>query len=161
ANEHRGLLTSLGVGAGAAPSTFTASYNADGNMTSQIYPNGLAAATRYDNNGEPTSLTYTKDGNPWLTFSQSNSVYGQTRLDSTPVSAKTLGYDPSGRLTTVADTVAYGGPASCSTRIYGYDADSNRATLSSYPDGGGSDTGNCSTSTTPTGYSFSYDQADR
>src|SRR5262249_875421 len=27
AGEHRGLLTSLGVGAGAAPSTFTANYN--------------------------------------------------------------------------------------------------------------------------------------
>ncbi|MCM3886311.1 hypothetical protein ND747_22060 [Frankia sp. R82] len=45
--------------------------------------------------------------------------------------------------------------------MYAYDAESNRSSLSSYPDAGGSDAGNCSTSTTPTVYSFSYDQADR
>ncbi|WP_192029242.1 hypothetical protein, partial [Candidatus Frankia nodulisporulans] len=45
--------------------------------------------------------------------------------------------------------------------MYVYDAESNRSSLSSYPDAGGSDAGNCSTSTTPTVYSFSYDQADR
>ncbi|WP_261566507.1 RHS repeat-associated core domain-containing protein [Frankia gtarii] len=33
--------------------------------------------------------------------------------------------------------------------------------LTSYPDGGGSDAGTCSTSTSATGYSFAYDQADR
>ncbi|WP_261570657.1 RHS repeat-associated core domain-containing protein [Frankia gtarii] len=33
--------------------------------------------------------------------------------------------------------------------------------LTSYPDGGGSDAGTCSTSTSATGYSFGYDQADR
>ncbi|WP_255648979.1 DNRLRE domain-containing protein [Frankia sp. ArI3] len=159
--EHRGLLTSLDVGAGSAPSTFTAGYNADGKLTSQTYPNGLVAATRYDDNGEPTALNYTKDGTPWLAFAQANSIYGQIRLDATPASTKSLGYDLSGRLTSVADTVSYGGPASCTTRSYGYDADSNRLSLTSYPDGGGSDAGTCSTSTSPSGYSFGYDQADR
>ncbi|WP_261558306.1 DNRLRE domain-containing protein, partial [Frankia tisae] len=159
--EHRGLLTSLNVGAGSAPSTFTAGYNADGKMTTQTYPNGLVASTRYDDNGEPTALSYAKDGNPWLAFSEANSVYGQIRSEATPASVKALGYDPSGRLTSVADTVSYGGPASCSTRVYAYDADSNRLSLTSYPDGGGSDAGTCSTSTSPSGYSFAYDQADR
>ncbi|MCL9760923.1 DNRLRE domain-containing protein [Frankia sp. AiPa1] len=159
--EHRGLLTSLNVGAGSAPSTFGATYDGDGKVTAQTYPNGLVAATRYDDNGEPTTLSYAMSGNTWLAFNQANSVFGQVRLDSTPASAKTLGYDQSGRLTSVADNVDYGGPATCTTRTYGYDADSNRTTLSSYPDAGGSDTGTCSTSTTPAVYSFSYDQADR
>ncbi|WP_261575301.1 hypothetical protein [Frankia gtarii] len=96
-----------------------------------------------------------------MAFAQANSVYGQIRLDATPASTKSLGYDPAGRLTSVADTVSYGGSASCTTRVYGYDADSNRLSLTSYPDGGGSDTGACSTSTSATGYSFGYDQADR
>ncbi|WP_243407460.1 DNRLRE domain-containing protein [Frankia canadensis] len=159
--EHRGLVTSLNVGAGSAPSTFTAGYNADGKITSQTYPNGLVAATRYDDNGEPTALSYAKGGTPWLAFAQTNSQFGQVRIDSTPASTKFVGYDLSGRMTAVTDTVSYGGPASCTTRIYGYDADSNRTALSSYPDGGGSDAGSCSTSTTPAVYSFSYDQADR
>ncbi|CUU54840.1 RHS repeat-associated core domain-containing protein [Parafrankia irregularis] len=161
ANEHRGLVTSLNVGAGSAPSTFTAAYNADGKLTSQTYPNGLVATTRYDNNAEPTSLTYAKSGTPWLAFTQANSIHEQVRLDTSPVSAKNLGYDLSGRLTSVADTVGYGGPASCTTRAYTYDPDSNRTALTSYPDAGGSETGTCSTSTTPTGYGFTYDQADR
>ncbi|KJE21584.1 RHS repeat-associated core domain [Frankia torreyi] len=162
ATEHRGLVTSLGVGAGSAPSTFTATYNGDGTLTSQTYPSGLVSTTRYDNNAEPTSLVYGKSGTPWLTFSQANSIYGQVRLDATAPATKTLGYDPAGRLNSVVDSVSYGGPRICTTRTYTYDLDSNRTALTSYPDAGGQpDTGNCSTSTTPAVYSHTYDQADR
>ncbi|WP_018640491.1 DNRLRE domain-containing protein [Parafrankia elaeagni] len=162
ATEHRGLVTSLGVGAGTAPSTFTATYNGDGDLTSQTYPNGLVATTRINNSGEPTSLTYAKSGTPWLTFSQASSVHGQVRIDSTPPAGKFLGYDPAGRLTSVIDAVSYGGPRICTTRTYTYDTDSNRTALTSYPDAGGQpDAGNCSTSTTPQVYSHTYDQADR
>jgi RHS repeat-associated protein len=160
--EHRGLVTSLGVGAGAAPSTFTAGYDGDGRLTAQTYPNGLVASTSYDNTGDATSLTYAKAGAPWLTFSQASSVHGQVRRDATPPATKTLGYDPAGRLTSVVDAIAYGGPRVCTTRTYSYDAESNRTALRSYPDAGGQpDTGNCSTSTTPAVYASGYDQADR
>ncbi|OAA27540.1 RHS repeat-associated core domain-containing protein [Frankia sp. EI5c] len=47
------------------------------------------------------------------------------------------------------------------TRIYTYDADSNRTALTSYPDARGSTTGTCSTATSPSTYSFFHDQADR
>ncbi|OAA27187.1 hypothetical protein UG55_100970 [Frankia sp. EI5c] len=114
---------------------FTATYNGDSTLTSQTYPNGLVATTRYDNSGDATSLTYAKSGTPWLAFSQSSSIYGQVRLDATPPAGKTLGYDPAGRVTTVADAVSYGGPRICTTRIYTYDADYNRTALNSYPDG--------------------------
>jgi hypothetical protein len=155
-------VTSLGVGAGSAPSTFTASYNGDGALTSQTYPNGLVATTRLDNTGQPTSLTYAKSGTPWLTFSQASSVYGQVRRDASPPASKTLGYDLSGRLTSVVDAVSYGGPMICTTRTYAYDPDSNRTTLNSHPDAGGQpNTGNCSTATTPDVYNHTYDQADR
>nr|MDT0664917.1 RHS repeat domain-containing protein [Micromonospora sp. DSM 115978] len=77
ATEHRGLVTSLGVGAGAAPSTFTATYDGDGALTSQTYPNGLFAATRYNNAGSPTTLTYAKGGSTWLTFTKIDNIYGQ------------------------------------------------------------------------------------
>ncbi|WP_165699198.1 GNAT family N-acetyltransferase [Candidatus Frankia alpina] len=32
----------------------------------------MVAATRYDDNGEPTALSYAKDGTPWLAFAQAN-----------------------------------------------------------------------------------------
>lgn len=160
--EHRGLVTSLGIGAGAAPSTFTATYNGDGAPTSQTYPNGLVASTRYDNEGKSTSLVYAKSGTPWVAFSQASSIHGQIRRDATPPATKTLGYDPAGRLTSVVDAVSYGGPRICTTRTYTYDADYNRTALTNYPDAGGQpDTGNCSTTTTPQVYSHTYDQADR
>jgi RHS repeat-associated protein len=160
--EHRGLRTSLGVGAGTAPSTFAATYDGDGKLTSQTYPNGLVAATRYDNVEQPTSLTYAKSGSTWLSFSQTRSVHGQVRRDATPPATKTMGYDNDGRLTSVIDAVSYGGPRTCTTRLYSYNAESDRTALTSYPDAGGQpDTGNCSTSTSPTGYPATYDQADR
>jgi RHS repeat-associated protein len=160
--EHRGLLTSLNVGAGTAPSTFNAtSYDGDGKLLAQTYPNGLVATSRYDNAGDATSLTYAMGGTPWLAFAQTRSVYGQVRVDSSPLGGRTLGYDNAGRLTSVADTVGFGGPMQCTTRVYGYDAESNRTSLTSYPDAGGSPTGTCSTATSPSGYGFGYDQADR
>src|SRR5207253_4888967 len=70
----------------------------------------------------------------------------------------TLAYDNAGRLTSVADTDNTISPASCTTRVYAYDPDSNRTSLSSYPAG---PSGVCSTSTTPTVISHSYDEADR
>ncbi|WP_277872761.1 DNRLRE domain-containing protein [Frankia sp. CcI49] len=162
ATEHRGLVTSLGVGAGTAPSTFTATYDGEGRLVLYTYPNGLASTTRYDNGGEPSSLIYTKSGTPWLMFSQASSAQGQVRLDATPPATKTLSYDLAGRLTSVTDAVSYGGPRICTTRTYTYDADYNRTALNSYPDAGGQpDTGNCSTTTTPQTYSHTYDQADR
>jgi RHS repeat-associated protein len=89
-------------------------------------------------------------------------VHGQVRRDETRPPAKTLGYDPAGPLTSVVDAIAYGGPRVCTTRTYGYDAESNRTALRSYPDAGGQpDTGNCSTSTSPAVYASGYDQADR
>ena len=50
----------------------------------------------------------------------------------------------------------------CTTRVYGFDANANRTSLAAYPDGGTDpSTGDCSTSTTPAATIYSYDQADR
>ncbi|CUU53959.1 RHS repeat-associated core domain-containing protein [Parafrankia irregularis] len=162
ATEHRGLVTSLGVGAGSAPSTFSATYDGEGRLAVYTYPNGLTNTTRYNNSGEPTSLVYAKSGTPWLTFSQASSISGEIRSDTTAAAGKSIGYDLAGRLTSVVDAVSYGGPRSCTTRVYTYDADYNRTAVNSYPDAGGQpDTGNCSTTTTPMILSNAYDQADR
>ncbi|WP_304438438.1 RHS repeat protein [Frankia sp. R43] len=163
ATEHRGLVTSLGIGAGTAPSTFTATYNGDGALTSQIYPNGIVATTRYNNTGSPTTLTYTKGASTWLTFTQIDNINGQGRVIESPSGSRQHLYDAAGRLGVVRDIRNDSGSLLCTSRRYVYDADYNRTQHISYPDAGTNPTGPaCSTSTTPT-YSLghSYDQADR
>lgn len=159
-----GQLTGEDVGILGSPSAFTASYDANGNLTSETYPNGLVATRSYDNAGELTDLAYAMNGTGWLDFSQDVNAQGQIVDQSSPNSAQTFSYDGSGRLTIVQDILA--DPSSdaveCTTRVYSFNADSDRTSLKSYPDAGTDPVnGACSTSTTPTSTSYSFDGADR
>jgi YD repeat-containing protein len=161
--ERRGLVTALSIGAGTAPGSFSASYDADGTLTSQTYPNGLVATRRYDNASDrPISMSYGKGGVTWLEFTQTESVFSQIRRSTTPAASRIYGYDLAGRFTSVADTLTGSGAAVCTTRRYGLDLNSNRATLTTTPDAGTDpDNGACSTSTPATTVTRSYDEADR
>ncbi|WP_279354601.1 DNRLRE domain-containing protein [Frankia canadensis] len=161
--EHRGVVTSLNVGAGSAPSTFTATYNGDGKVATETYPNGLVATSQYDNTASPTALTYAKSGTIWLGYSEIDNINGQGRIVGTPNQGIEYLYDPSGRLTLARDVRAASGAQTCTSRRYAYDLDSNRTAETSYPDAGTNAPGaTCSTSTTPTyTLTHSYDQADR
>ncbi|CAO5163029.1 hypothetical protein FAIPA1_220042 [Frankia sp. AiPs1] len=163
ATEHRGLVTSLNIGAGSAPSTFTATYNGDGKLATQTYPNGLVATSQYDNTARPTALTYAKSGTTWLGYSEIDNINGQGRIVGTPNQGIEYLYDLSGRLSLARDVRAASGTQTCTSRRYVYDADSNRSQEISYPDAGTNSPGaTCSTSTTPTyTLNHSYDQADR
>lgn len=154
AAEHRGLVTSQDVGVGPAPSVFTAVYDPDGNLATQTYPNGLVADTVYDNDGNPVSLSYSKDGSTWLSFTATRDASDRIATQTGPVSSQVYVYDLAGRLITVQDSLTAG----CTTRVYGYDTDSNRTSLTSYPPDTG---GTCSTNTTPTTTTSSFDEADR
>jgi RHS repeat-associated protein len=94
----------------------------------------------------------------WLSFSAGYGGHGQILTQSSNGSSQLFTYDNAGRLTQVADTDQTVNPVACTTRVYTYDADTNRLSLTSYP---GSSPGVCSTSTTPTVTSHTYDQADR
>ncbi|WP_268258217.1 DNRLRE domain-containing protein [Parafrankia elaeagni] len=163
ATEHRGLVTSLDIGAGTAPSVFTATHDGDGKPTSQTYPNGIVATTRYNSTGRPTSLTYTKGASTWLTFTQIDNIYGQGRVIESPSGAREYLYDAAGRLGVARDIRNDTGSLLCTSRRHVYDADYNRTQHISYPDAGtNAPNPTCSTSTTPTySLSSSYDQADR
>ncbi len=106
--EHRGLVTSLDVGAGSAPSTFTATYNGDGALATETYPSGLVATRKYDNTASPTALTYAKSGTTWLGYSEIDNINGQGRIVGTPNQGIEYLYDPSGRLTFARDVRASG-----------------------------------------------------
>lgn len=123
-------------------------YNADGQLTSELYPNGLTATTAYDQTGDAVGLTYAKQGNVWLNFSVKQSIHGQWTSQTSTLGNTDYTYDQAGRLHQVNDT-AQGQP--CTTHTYGYDGDSNRRTEDSQPCGGGS------TATT----TYAYDSGDR
>lgn len=144
----------------SAAGTFTATYDADGNMTSQVLPNGLVSKTSYDSIGEPTHRTYSKTSGclaecTWLYFNQEYSALGQVVSQSSTLSSQIYSYDKVGRLTQVRDAPR-GGP--CTTRTYSYDADSNRTSLVTRSPGAG---GACDTTSAGTTQSYSYDAADR
>ena len=126
--------------------------------------NKLVASRSYDDAGELTDLDYVMAGSVWLDFEQDFTAQGQVADQSSPLSAQTFGYDGSGRLTTVQDALSDPGTdtVQCTTRVYVFNADSDRTGLRSYPDAGTSpSTGACSTSTTPVSTSYAFDQADR
>jgi RHS repeat-associated protein len=144
----------------SAAGTFTATYDADGTMTSQVLPNGLVSKTSYDSTGAPTHRAYLKTSGclaecTWLYFNRDYSALGQVVSQSSTLSNQIYSYDKVGRLTQVRDAPR-GGP--CTTRTYSYDADSNRTALVTRSAGAG---GACDTTSAGTTQNYSYDAGDR
>jgi RHS repeat-associated protein len=158
AGEHRSLPTAIDTGMGTNPSQFTGSYDAAGRLVSQTYPNGLVATWHYDESNQIRALSYDKGGVNWFTFTvDAYSNTGQILHQSGPGSEQDYHYDNASRLTRVADIDNTTGVADCTTRIYAYSANSNRTSLTSYPDGG---TG-CTTATTPALTQYTINNADQ
>ncbi|HST69903.1 MAG TPA: RHS repeat-associated core domain-containing protein [Solirubrobacterales bacterium] len=142
----------------SAAGTFTASYDADGQLVKRGLPNGLTAETAFDENGLPASLSYTKATNcgtscNWLDFSVLRSIHGQIVLEDGTLGKDEYAYDKLGRLTTARETPAGG---TCTTRTYKYDENSNREEKTTTPGSGGT----CSSSGGTT-QKYTYDAADR
>jgi RHS repeat-associated protein len=151
-----GLLTELQV---SEIGTFTATYDADGNITKETYPGYVRAETTYDPTGAATHLTYTKEGVcegscTWLEFGLEDSVSGQILAETSNLASHQYGYDKAGRLTEARETPQGG---SCTTRLYAYDANSNRKEMTTRsPEIGGA----CASSGGTT-QKYKYDAADR
>jgi RHS repeat-associated protein len=160
-SDERGLLTKI---VDSAAGTFTGSYDADGNLTDQSLPNGLDQCTTYDTTDQATERLYQSGGScgstgttTLLDYTASSSIHNQWLASAGPSStgnsaAEAYTYDAAGRLTQVQDTLA----GQCTTRQYGYDADTNRTQYVSTGPGSG---GACQTGTLATVHS--YDAADR
>jgi RHS repeat-associated protein len=143
----------------SAAGKFTASYNADGAMTRRTLPDGLTAETTYDPTGAATHLSYTKSSNCgesclWLDFGVEMSINGQILNESSSLATHAYGYDRAGRLVAAQETPQGGG---CTTRLYTYDEDSNRKSLTTRSPGVG---GACANSG-GSAQSYEYDAADR
>jgi RHS repeat-associated protein len=133
-SEHRGLVTALDVGVGGL-SRFTGAYDAAGNLVSQTYPNGMTASTTFDNTGAAHGLTYTlptysgASSVQTLSFASVADAFGQSVHSMSPASGQENTFDNAGRLVSVQDSA--GGV--CATRVYGFDAQSDRTSLTTYP----------------------------
>jgi RHS repeat-associated protein len=138
----------------SAAGTFTATYDADGNLIERALPNGITAKTTYNEVDEPIKLAYTKGSSTWLEESVERSVYGQIVADAGTLQSQLYSYDKAGRLVEARETPSGG---FCTTRSYKYDADSNRKSLTTRTPGVG---GACST-TGGTEQEYNYDSGDR
>jgi YD repeat-containing protein len=145
----------------SAAGMFTASYDLEGRITSEGYPNGMSAKYSYDEAGEQTHVEYVKEAHcagscpeVWFSEGAAYSIHGEALSRSSTLSGEAYAYDNAGRLTQVQETPAGKG---CTTRIYAYDADSNRLSLTTREPGA---EGKCATSG-GTAESHTYDEADR
>ncbi|MET0305828.1 MAG: RHS repeat-associated core domain-containing protein [Solirubrobacterales bacterium] len=156
-DPNSGLLIKLeDSGAG----TFTAAYDADGNLVEEGLPNGLLSETTYDETGSRVGLRYEKTSFcsvdcTWLEFEVEESIHGQWLSQSSNLSTQQYSYDKAGRLTQVKDTPHGGG---CTTRSYSFDANSNRTKLITRAPAIG---GVCDTTSTGSAKEYGYDAADR
>lgn len=139
--------------------TFNADYDVEGNLTDENYPNGLNAEYQRNQVGEVTSLSDIKTTNctekcEWYKDSIVSSIHGQWVSQTSTLGKQAYAYDAIGRLTQVQEEPIGKG---CTTRVYTYDEDTNRTSLTRYPPNSKSE---CSTES-PTVEKHTYDEADR
>ena len=120
---------------GANVLTYRAQYDANGNVVSMTYPNGIVVSTTYDIDNQMTQLAYSQGisgvlsgyGSTVMSFAQTYNAFGQVATASSPESSQVYAYDGAGRLTGVGDNFE----GSCTTRTYSLDGDSNRTGFTS------------------------------
>jgi RHS repeat-associated protein len=135
-NETTGLLDELTYTNGLSTKmTFGSTYDPEGNQLTESYPNGMTATYTYNQVGKPISLTYKKmtycteeekEKCKWFKDTVIPSIHGQWLEQTSTLSHQTYTYDNAGRLTQVQNTPTGG---KCTTRIYAYDEDTNRTSL--------------------------------
>jgi len=144
----------------SAGGTFKASYDVEGQMTSELYPDGLNAKYTYNPLGEATGIEYEKTAHcqtacPEVWFKETTLplIHGETRVRTSTLAKEEYTYDSLGRMT-LANEIPVG--EGCKSRVYAYDEDSNRTSLTTRTSG----TETCATSGGTT-ENHSYDSADR
>lgn len=117
----------------SAAGTFTATYDAEGNLSTEVYPNAMCAKYSRNANQEPVALEYVKTANcneagqpVWYSQTIVPSVRGEMLTQTTTLASESYTYDTAGRLTEAQETPA---GSYCKTRVYAYDEESNRTNL--------------------------------
>jgi RHS repeat-associated protein len=151
-----GYLSSL---TDSAAGVFTATRDVEGNVIGKGYPNGMGAKLTADSTGEVVNLEYEKTTHcsekcVWFSDSVTPSIHGAWLSQTSTLSKQSYKYDNAQRLTEVQDTPAGKG---CTAHLYGYDAETNRTTLTGREPGA---EGKCVTEG-GTSETHTYDEANR
>jgi RHS repeat-associated protein len=138
--------------------TFTASHDVEGNMTAEGYPNGMNAEYTYNQVGQPVGLEYFKTTHctsdcTWYTDKVAPSIRGEWLSQTSSLSKETYRYDELGRLAEAQETPT---GKDCTARLYAYDEDGNRTSLTTRE----SSSEKCAAEG-GTSQSYGYDTADR
>jgi len=146
---------------GSAAETFTATYDTEGKLASETYPNGMCANYTYNSVGEATHLEYIKTTNcseksapVWYSETIGSTVRGEMLNRTSTLATENYNYDTLGRLTEVQETPVGG---ECSARLYEYEKESNRIEFTTRKPGS---KGECAT-TGGTEEKHTYDEANR
>jgi YD repeat-containing protein len=131
-----GFLTKLVDSAGTGI-TFTASYDVEGHMTSETYPNGMTATYTTSSAGQTTGLEYKKTTHctekcTWFSDTVTPSIHGETLTQTSTLSKENYAYDNAGRLTEVQETPA---GKDCTESLYAYNEESDRTSLTTRESG--------------------------
>ena len=142
-----------------AAGTFAAERDVEGRIVSEIYPNGMTAKYTYDATGAATGIEYVKTTHctekcTWYSQSVASGIHGEMMSQENTLASNAYVYDAAGRLTQADETPAGAG---CKRRVYAYDIESNRTSLTSREPGTG---GACAT-TGGTVEGHTYDEANR
>jgi RHS repeat-associated protein len=143
----------------SAAGSFTASYDVEGNMVAEGYPNGMSAKYTLAPTGQPTNLEYVKTTHcssscVWYSDQVVPSIHDQWLSQTSSLSKESYAYDGAARLTEVQETPAGKG---CTSRVYTLDEDGNRTALTTRAPGA---EGKCSTEGGTTERHL-YDEGDR
>ncbi|MER6205926.1 DNRLRE domain-containing protein [Streptomyces sp. NPDC001642] len=149
--DPRGVATGL---TDSVAGKFTATYDADGNLTAEDMAGTVDLTRTVDPAGTATEQSYTTSGGtPLLADNADYDItglrIGHTQSDGTSVSSA-YQYDAASRLTQAVDSAG----TSCTARAYGYDKNSNRTSLATT-------VSDCNSTGTTSSQTLSYDSSDR
>jgi hypothetical protein len=128
-NETTGEIAEL-TDSGAGK--FTVSRDVEGRVLSQAYPNGLTEYATFNSVGTETKLedkkeTHCTEKCVWFSDSIVPSIHGEPLKQVSTFSEEPIyAYDPDGRITEAQEIPTGEG---CKTRLYAYEEDSNRTSL--------------------------------
>jgi RHS repeat-associated protein len=145
----------------SAAGTFTAVYDVEGNLIGELYPNAMTAIFTLNATGEAVGSQYVKTAHcaktcpeTWYSDSVVPSIHGQWLSQQSNQGTQNYTYDQVGRLAQAQITPTGKG---CVTRIYGYDEETNRASITTRPPG----TGGACSNEGGTVENHSYDAGNR
>jgi DNA-binding beta-propeller fold protein YncE len=114
----------------SAAKTFTATYDVEGKMLTEGYPNGMTATYTYNQLGAATAIKYeknvdcaTKCPETWFSDANVSSIHGETLSQASTLAKESYFYDNGGRLTEAQETPTGKG---CKSRLYAYNEESDR-----------------------------------